>query len=251
MHLLVRENSFYQEMAVYEANELYGETGKFRFLQFSNHAIQGAIDLKNPERIVLEYPRAIMHLMECNDPDFERVFMIGHGIGTIAGHYEDRFFTVAEIDEKIVELSRTFFHYRQDNVVIGDGRQVLECQNLQGYDYIVLDAFTREGTPYQFTTTEFFQMTREKLTAEGALIMNLMGKAKNDRLVYAIHTTVRETYAHCRAFTMSSEADADIRNIIVVCSDKIMDYDAKGMAGFYEIELGEGHVIMDKVRPNS
>lgn len=246
MHLVVRENTLYQEMTVYEANQLYGETGKFRFLQFSDHAIQGAIDLKNPKRIVLEYPRAIIHVMEFNHPKFEHVFMIGHGIGTIAGHYEDKQFTIAEIDEKVVEISRTFFHYHRDNVEIGDGRDILQKQESQKFDYIVLDAFTVEGTPYHLTTTEFFQMTSEKLAAQGSLIMNFMGKPKNDKLINAIHTTLLETYTYCRAFTMPGEHVNDIRNIIVICSNKRIYCDPKVMAGFYEIELGEGYLIMDK-----
>jgi spermidine synthase len=62
LHLLAKESSPFNEIEVYDTTQLYGEMGKFRFLQFSDHAVQGAIDLKNPKRIVLEYPRAIVHL---------------------------------------------------------------------------------------------------------------------------------------------------------------------------------------------
>jgi spermidine synthase len=40
--------------------------------------------------------------MECNDLAFENVFVIGHGIGTISRHYPEKWFKVAEIDEKVV-----------------------------------------------------------------------------------------------------------------------------------------------------
>lgn len=133
-----------QEITVYDANHLYGEIGKYRLLQFSDDAVQGAIDLKNPKRIVLEYPRAMIHLMESNDPSFKNMFIIGHGIGTIAGHYSDRQVMVAEIDEKVVELSREYFNYRNDNVVIGDGRQILSKVEAASLDYIIVDAFTKE-----------------------------------------------------------------------------------------------------------
>ncbi|MBE1445184.1 hypothetical protein GGC63_004652 [Paenibacillus sp. OAS669] len=66
MQLLLRETSDYSEVSVYETTQLYGVNGKFRCLQFSDHAVQGAMDLKDPKRIVLEYPRAIIHLMEAN-----------------------------------------------------------------------------------------------------------------------------------------------------------------------------------------
>ncbi|TMV43604.1 spermidine synthase [Paenibacillus mesophilus] len=219
--------------------------GKFRFMQFSDHAVQGAIDLKNPKRIVLEYPRAMIHLMECNHPSFDNVYVIGHGIGTIAGHYPDKRFTVAEIDEKVVECSRRFFGYSRDNVVIGDGRRLLGMEERNAFDYIIVDAFTRKGTPLHLTTVEFFKMTMEKLTARGAVIMNVMGKPNNDKLVDAIYTTLGEAYAYTKAFSLPGETGADIRNMIVVGSNSTIDFRQREMAGFDEIELGQGYIIMD------
>ncbi|WP_187768162.1 spermidine synthase [Paenibacillus sp. PL91] len=246
LHRLAKEFSMSQEISVYDANHLYGEIGKYRFLQFSDDAVQGAIDLKDTKRIVLEYPRAIIHLMEYNDPSFERLFMIGHGIGTIAGHYSDKQVTVAEIDEKVVELSRQFFDYRRDNVVIGDGRLILSREEPDSFDYIVLDAFTKEGTPFHLTTMEFFKMAHEKLNARGSIIMNLMGKAKNDKLMNAIYTTLKETFAYAKAFSLPGKDVSDIRNIIVVGSNKAIDFQMRAMAGFIEIELDPGHVMKDR-----
>jgi spermidine synthase len=245
LHLLAKEFSMNHEITVYDATQLYGEIGKYRFLQFSDNAIQGAIDLKDPKRIVLEYPRAIIHLMASNNPSFDNVFVIGHGIGTIAGHYPDKRFTVAEIDEKLVELSRVFFSYRKDNVVVGDGRQILSNEAPSAFDYIIMDAFTKEGTPFHLTTMEFFNMTKEKLDPRGSIIMNLMGKAKNDKFINAIHTTLRQTYAYSKVFSLPGEDAADMRNIIVIGSNKTIDFQARRMAGFLEVELEQGHRIMD------
>jgi spermidine synthase len=245
LHLLAKESSIHDEITVYDATQLYGEKGKFRFLQFSDDAIQGAIDLNDPLRIVLEYPRAIIHLMESNHPAFEKVFVIGHGIGTIAGHYSKKQFTVAEIDEKVVELSKSFFKYNKDNVVVGDGRQILSNEQTNEFDCIILDAFTKKGTPFHLTSLEFFKMTKEKLTSQGSIIMNLMGKAHNDKLINAIHTTLREIYTYSKAFSLPGEDAADMSNIIVIGSNKSIDFQARDMAGFYEIELEQGHIIME------
>nr|WP_246315768.1 fused MFS/spermidine synthase [Paenibacillus foliorum] len=245
LHLLAKEFSMFNEIAVYDTNQLYGEMGKYRFLQFSDDAMQGAIDLKDLSRIVLEYPRAIIHLMEYNNPSFENLFIIGHGIGTIASHYPDRGVTVAEIDEKVVELSKLFFKYRKDNVIVGDGRQILMNEESNSYDYIILDAFNKKGTPLHLTTTEFFEMTREKLNSRGAVIMNLMGKIKNDKLIDAIHSTFRETYVYSKAFSLPGADESDIRNIIVIGSNRTIEFQAREMAGFLEIELGQGHIIVD------
>ncbi|WP_441913308.1 spermidine synthase [Paenibacillus sp. MCAF9] len=246
LYQLAKELSGSQEITVYEANQLFGEIGKYRYLQFSDHAIQGAIDLKEPKRVVMEYPRAIMHLMENNDQSFENVFMIGHGIGTIAGHYSDKRFVIAEINEKVVELSRTYFNYSEDNVVIGDGRQILENQVSGGFDYIILDAFTKKGTPHHLTTMEFFELTKEKLNASGSIIMNLFGKVKNDKLINSIYSTLKEIYPYTKAFSLPAEDLADTRNMIIVGSNKTLSFQSREMAGFLEIELEEGHRMADK-----
>lgn len=246
MFQLAKEFSSSQEITVYEANHLYGEIGKYRFMQFADDAVQGAIDLKNPDRIVLEYPRAMIHLMESNNPSFKKLFIIGHGIGTIAGHYSDRQVMVAEIDEKVVELSREYFNYRNDNVVVGDGRQILSKADADSLDYIIVDAFTKEGTPYHLTTMEFFNMTREKLDSKGSIVVNLMGKIKNDKLINAMYTTLNEAYAYSKAFSLPGKNVSDIRNIIVIGSNKTIDFQPGAMAGFGEIELGQGHIIRDR-----
>jgi spermidine synthase len=245
LHLLAKELSTFNEIAVYDTNQLYGKMGKFRCLQFSDDSVQGAIDLKDPERIVLEYQRAMIHLMELNDPSFDRVFVIGHGIGTIAGHYPDKLFTVAEIDERVVELSKLFFGYRKDNVRVGDGRRILRNEEPKAFDYIILDAFNNKGTPLHIITLEFFEITKEKLDSQGAIIMNLMGKPKNDRLINAIHTTLRETYAYTKAFSLPAVDEADLRNMIIMGSNKTIDIQSQDTAGIYEIGLEQGHIIMD------
>ncbi len=246
MHLLVKERSMNHEISVYETTQLYGETGKFRFLQFSDHAVQGAIDLNDPQRIVLEYPRAIIHMMKFNQPLFNNVFVIGHGIGTIAGHFSDKRFTVAEIDEKVVELSKSFFGYLPNNVSVGDGRQLLGNEDDHTLDYIILDAFTKKGTPYHLTTSGFFELTGQKLTSQGALIMNLMGKSRNDQLINAIHTTLGETFAHSKVFSLPADKGTDIRNMLVVGSNKNIEFQTRDMAGFVEIELSQGYIIHDQ-----
>lgn len=247
MHQLAQEFSRGEVITVYDSTQLYGVIGKYRFLQFSEDAIQGAIDLRDPKRIVLEYPRAIIHLMDCNNSSFEKVFVIGHGVGTIAGHYLDKNFKVAEIDEKVVELSRAFFDYNRDNVVIGDGRQILEMEEAGTFDFIILDAFNQEGTPYHLTTLEFFDMTKEKLSSTGSIIMNLTGRPNNDKLINAIYTTLSETFEYTKAFTIPGEDGADIRNILVVGSNRNIDFQLREMVGFVEIELEYGHIMMDRV----
>ncbi len=245
MYVRYKETSQTREVTVYDTEELYGERGSFRVLQFADGAVQGAMDVGHPERILFEYPRAIIHLMEFNDPSFEDVFIIGHGIGTLAGYLEEKRCKVAEIDQKIVELSREWFGYAQDNVRIGDGRRLLEKEPSQAYDYLIVDAFTEQGTPAHLSSREFFLTTRDKLGSGGAIIMNLMGKGVLDKRVQAIHTTIGEVYAYTQSFVLPAEGSRDMQNILLMGSDRPIGYQARHMAGFIETELMPGYVIRD------
>ena len=245
MNLPFEELSNHHDISVYDTTELFGEKGNFRVMQFSNTAMQGAIDLNNPERILFEYPRAIIHLMEFNSPSFEDVFMIGLGIGTMASYFLEKRVKIAEIDAKVVELSKSCFGYQKDNVVVGDGRQILENEKPHTYDYIILDAFTDKGTPIHLTSKEFFKITRKKLDSAGSIIMNLIGKGKNDKLINAIYTTLSKEYAYTKVFSLPSEGVADRLNLIIIGRNQPIGAQIRHMAGFTENYIGQGHIIMD------
>ncbi|MDU0200776.1 MULTISPECIES: fused MFS/spermidine synthase [Paenibacillus] len=247
MELLFKTSSPNHEISVYDTTELYGEKGRFRVLEFSNSAIQGAMDLNDPTRILFEYPRAIIHLIENNIPSLEKTFIIGHGIGTIAGYFSEKQCSVVEIDQTVVELSKKFFGYGGDNVRIGDGRQILANEKQHVYDAIVLDAFTEKGTPTHLISKQFFEICKEKLDPSGLIVMNLFGKGENDQLVNAIHSTLNEEFAYIKAFSLPSEDIADIQNFLLVGSQVPIRFQTRHMAGFTQIELGQGYIIQDKV----
>lgn len=233
-------------LSVYETNEFYHEKGYFRVLQFANEDIQGAIDLHHPERILFEYPRAIIHLMELNNSEFQDVFVIGHGIGTIASHYPHKTFRIAEIDALVLELSQTYFNYTMDNVRIGDGRTLLSAENDHQYDYIILDAFTTAGTPHHLISISFFQMTVTKLHDKGYLIINLIGKANHDRLINAISTTLYEVYPYIECFALPAEGTSDMQNMIMIAGHQPIRYQGRHLAGFESKVLGQGYIIEDE-----
>lgn len=75
--------------------------------------------------------------------------------------------------------------------------------------------------------------------------MNLMGKSRNDKLINAIHTTLRETYVYSKVFSLPAEKGTDIRNMVVIGSNKRVEFQPREMAGFVEIEVSPGHIIRD------
>lgn len=245
MQIIYKQESDNHEITVFDTDKLYGEKGNFRALQFSNGDVQGAMDLDCPDRIVLEYPRAIIHLMKSNRLIFEDIFVIGHGIGTIAGYFSEKRFKIAEIDSRVVEISRYYFGYHSPNVFVGDGRHILEGEDMNTYDFIILDAFTSTGTPKHLLSREFFSATAEKLNSQGSLIINMIGKSENDAFMNAIYTTLGEVYPYIQSFSLPAENIRDIQNILFMASHRPIKYQERHMAGFKAFQLEEGYIILD------
>ncbi|HZG85660.1 fused MFS/spermidine synthase [Paenibacillus sp.] len=232
-------------LTVYETNELYGEKGAFRALRFADGAVQGAVDLNDPARIVLEYPRAIMHLMEENDPDYESVFVIGHGVGTMGQALKDKRCKIAEIEEAVLDASRRFFGYALDNVVVGDGRAALAGESDEAYDYIVLDAFTDEGTPRHLTSLEFFRLCRRKLHPRGGIALNLIGRGEQNERIRSALTTLQQEFPYTRAFRLPSPGSADLQNFVLIGRSAPIRCQLRAMAGFVDVKLAPGRIVRD------
>lgn len=231
-------------VTVAEVEELYGHKGRFRVLQFADGAVQGALDLDDPDRVLLEYPRAMAHLLELNCKPLEQVFLIGLGIGTIPRRFPGCRFIAAELNAQVVELSRRYFGCEADSVRIGDGRAVLEAQAEDFFDAVILDAFTASGTPRHLLTLEFFRMAAMKLIADGLLLVNLFGRGSRDPAIGAVYATMSEVFGYTAAFALPSDAAAE-RNILLAGSRKPVTYRGRELAGFGILHPVPGYVLLD------
>lgn len=247
MNILFQGTGVFSEITVAEVSELYGEKGRFRTLQFSGEAVQGAADLDRPERVVFEYPRAMLHLMEHNGRGGDDVFMVGCGAGTIIRHGQGLQVTAAEADPLVAEAAVKWFGVPADRIAVGDGRALLEQRPDASLDFIVLDAFTAEGTPQHLATLEFVRLTECKLRPDGALLINLMGRKRNDARVGSVYAALTEVYPYTRSLLLPSAAygEGDLHNILLAGSGRPLSFQERQMAGFQEFRAPEGYVIRD------
>ncbi|WP_203232078.1 spermidine synthase [Paenibacillus pinistramenti] len=243
--VLFHGKSDYHEITIFDTDELDGMKGRFRVMQFASQASQGAIDLDDPSRILFEYPQAIIHLIEHNAPAFERIFAIGHGAGTLSRYFSARGIQIAELDPLVLRLSREYFGYDADSVIVGDGRKLLEHQPSGELDYIILDAFNEQGTPAHLVTSEFFALASAKLNANGAIILNVTGRSGNDRLLSAVAETLNNAFPFTKIFSLKSDQSGDPTNFILAGSKQPLFCQARRMAGFSETRLPAGYVLRD------
>jgi hypothetical protein len=107
------------------------------------------------------------------------VGVIGLGAGTLAayGRPGDRF-TFYEINPAVQPIARGLFTYMGDspaqvNVLEGDARITLENQPPQGYDVLVVDAFSGDAIPIHLLTREAIALYRRHLAPDGVLLYHV------------------------------------------------------------------------------
>lgn len=160
------------------------EKDGLRTLHFDSRWTQGAMRIEQPWRLELEYTRVMMAGLLLRDEDsFPRnVLMIGLGAGSLPKFFYRHFpaaqLTVVEIDPRVEEAARRYFHLPDDpqrlQVVIGDGAEYVRSCG-QRYDLIMVDGFNEHAHPGDLNTLPFYQACRERLSEQGLLAVNLIG----------------------------------------------------------------------------
>lgn len=111
--------------------------------------------------------------------------VIGLGTGTIAtwGASGDRL-RFYEIDREVLALSRgddPWFTYLQDtpaavSTVIGDARLTLEREEPQGFDVLVVDAFSSDSIPAHLITVEAIELYLRHLAPDGIIALHISNR---------------------------------------------------------------------------
>jgi spermidine synthase len=108
-----------------------------------------------------------------------RIAMIGLGGGSLARYCRRKLaqadFTAVEISPQVIAL-RDAFGIPPDGarfrVLCADGAAFVR-DNGQRFDVLLVDGFDRDGQPPQLCTPAFYDCCRERLAADGVLVVNL------------------------------------------------------------------------------
>lgn len=108
-----------------------------------------------------------------------RVGIIGLGVGSLSAYARPgdvyRFYDINPLVEKV---ARQEFSYLSDcrgkvEVLIGDGRLLLESESNQNYDLLVIDAFSSDSIPVHLLTVEALQLYFRHLKPDGILALHI------------------------------------------------------------------------------
>jgi spermidine synthase len=174
--LVHSERSLYREVLVYDA----GDVRCMCFTRNCRVGRQSCIDLRHPDRVVMNYPKMMLGALFVN-PRPQSVLIIGLGGGTIPRLLHqllpDTHIDVVEIDPAVERVASRYFDFKTSDktrVIESDGRVYVKraLRGTQRYDLIMLDAFDHEYIPEHLLTQEFLQEVKSLLAPGGVLAAN-------------------------------------------------------------------------------
>ncbi len=114
--------------------------------------------------------------------DARHVGVIGLGTGTMAAYGEagDRF-RFYELDPAVINVARTEFSYLRStparvDVVLGDARLNLEREAPNGFDVLVVDAFSGDAIPVHLITREALRAYRRHMKPDGVIAFHVSNR---------------------------------------------------------------------------
>ncbi|PTX98923.1 fused MFS/spermidine synthase [Opitutus sp. ER46] len=169
-----RYDTLYNSLTI----EKNGTVVEMRARSRRGEALESAVDLADPLRLVVPYTRTLYGALFFQ-PEPRRVLMIG--LGGAGFHrlfhaaYLQAIVQSVELDPKVVELCRTHLAFAPDErqpIATMDGRMFVK-RNRESWDWIILDAFRGGFVPPHLKTEEFYRECAARLAEGGVFVSNL------------------------------------------------------------------------------
>lgn len=187
------------------------------------------IDIANPSRLGFEYQRHLANVIDVLHPRRRalRALQIGGGPCAVPRYLEatrrDLQVTVVELDAGVVDVAKRYLGLRESErlaIVIGDGRDALAAAAPASHEVVIVDAFLGLVVPHRLVTTQFTELARSALTADGMHIVNLIDIPPFG-FATAVAATLAEQYANVLAMGYPQVMAGDSAgNVVLVATDR-------------------------------
>jgi spermidine synthase len=155
-----------------------------RLLHLGSDTVQSAMRLSAPNRLELDYTRAMMGFLLFH-PDPKKILMVGLGGGSLAKYvYHNLPETrteVVEINPQVVAVARSHFHLppmdERLSVEVGDGAEAVRNAACE-FDVLMVDGYNDNSLAEELVSQSFFDDCAAALTSRGVLVVNLWGSDK-------------------------------------------------------------------------
>ncbi len=224
--VLYEETTFYHQIRVVKKRLPNGLHAKILYLDTQ---LAGA-QTEESRDIVFEYQR-YWALAKLFFPEIRRAAFLGGGAYTMPEKlleaYPESVVDVIEIDPRVVEVGRTFFHideYPRMNVMTEDARYYLRRSNNR-YDLIFGDVYSDEHyVPAHLLTVEFFALVADRLSSRGVYMMNLASALVGEKsdLFRSVMKSLNHVFEHVYVFSTKQPHPFNwlsSDNLIIVAAD--------------------------------
>jgi spermidine synthase len=187
--ILARARNFYGTLVVAEFDSVGEGNPRDRVRAMNHGSTSHGSQYLAPDRrhtpTLYYQPQGGAGLTLLNFPRQEnrRIGVVGLGAGTLAAYAKPGdTFRFYEINPDVERLARSQFTYLSDSpakidVVLGDARLALEREKPQGFDILVLDAFSGDSIPTHLLTTEAFKLYESHLAPDGVIAVHISSRS--------------------------------------------------------------------------
>jgi spermidine synthase len=222
----VERESLYNQIVV----ERNGEIVDLRFRRSRNAPRQTAVDLANPENLVIPYTRTMLAAALVR-PEPQTILQMGLGGGAL-NRYVRRVFpgavlTTAELDASVRDMAVEFMGYQpdaRDVVVIEDARAFVKSRR-EKWDWILVDAYSGGSVPPHLKTREFYELLRARLAPGGVVALNLH---LGNKLFASDQATLREVFSTVALFAVPGTGNV----VALAWMGEPRDFRAADLSGF-------------------
>lgn len=184
----------YEGLLIHESHDDEGiieviECKGVRSLHFGSQPRQSSMLLSDPDKLELNYVRAMTSWLLFKPSLDDDALVIGLGGGSLTKHLLQHFpecrLKVVEYRKSVVKIARSYFGLPLDprlKIIVDDGgdyiRQRAET-NREYYSLLFIDAFDHEGMASSICNEAFFDACKALLKKDGILVINLWGGTNN------------------------------------------------------------------------
>ena len=228
--VVFEQTTFYHQIRVVEGP---GPNGDIQRLLLLDNTREGSQYLSSKE-LPFEY-QAYWQLVKVFCPGMKRAAFLGGGAfgmpERLLDAYPNAQADVVEIDPMVVQVGRKYFRvdeYPRMNALAQDARRFLRTSG-QKYDLIFGDAYNGIQTiPSHLVTTEFFGLVKDRLSADGIYMMNIIspGAGENSELFASVTKTLCYVFKHVYVFMLYPDKPEVSQNIILVAASRDLKVDS-------------------------
>ena len=256
LFLLCCPLGYSDSFAFWEKNLLYEGESIYNYLQvketndsviLSTNVLFGvqSIMKKNGGATGMYYDYAMAAPVMAGRTDGD-ILILGMGTGTYAkqcrNYYGATSIEGVEIDQKITDLSKTYFELPDSiDVTTYDGRSFLAADD-KTYNVIMVDAYQDITIPFQMSSIEFFTMVREHLKENGVMVVNMnMHSEEEGNINEYLSDTIAAVFDH--VYTVDVIGSTNRELFASQNPDMLADFE-EGRSRIEDVEL---QTMLDKV----